>query len=58
MQVVEKHGNEFREADVVTTFLTIAEWDHTTGNHEVLQSKPFQTLVGMTTHYYVACCHC
>lgn len=46
VQVVEKHGNEFKESDVVTTFLTIADWDHTTGNHEVLQSKPFQTLVG------------
>lgn len=47
IQVIEKHGIEFRESDVVTTFLAIAEWDHTTGNHEVLQSKPFQTLVGM-----------
>jgi len=47
LEVVEKHGNEFKESDVVTTFLTIADWDHTTGNHEVLQSKPFQTLVDM-----------
>ena len=46
MQVIEKHGKEFSEADVVTSFLKIAEWENTSGNHEVLQSKPFQTLVG------------
>ena len=56
-QVVEKHGNEFKESDVVTTFLTIADWDHTTGNHEVLQSKPFQTLVGTKLYSQYAAPH-
>ena len=45
-QVVEKHGKEFREADVINAFTSFANWEESAGNTDVLHSKPFQTLVG------------
>lgn len=47
LQVVEKYGKEFRESDVISTFTSIANWEHSSGNSDVLHSKPFQTLVDM-----------
>ena len=46
MQMVEKHGKEFRETDVITAFTSMAKWKDSAGNTEVLHSKSFQTLVG------------
>ena len=46
MQVVEKHGKEFRETDVITAFTSMAKWKDSAGNSDVLHSKSFQTLVG------------
>ena len=46
MQVVEKHGKEFRETDVITAFTAMAKWKDSAGNSDVLHSKSFQTLVG------------
>ncbi len=45
-QVVENYGKEFRESDVISTFTSIAKWKDSSGNTDVLHSKPFQTLVG------------
>lgn len=47
LQVVEKYGKEFRESDVISTFTSIAKWKDSSGNDDVLHSKPFQTLVDM-----------
>ncbi|KAL0044920.1 hypothetical protein WJX82_002050 [Trebouxia sp. C0006] len=47
LDVVEKYGKEFRESDVISTFTSIANWEHSSGNSDVLHSKPFQTLVDM-----------
>ena len=46
MQVVEKHGKEFREADVILAFTSMSKWKDSAGNSDVLHSKSFQTLVG------------
>lgn len=46
MQVVERHGKEFRETDVINAFTSMAKWKDSAGNTDVLHSKPFQTLVG------------
>ena len=46
MQVVEKHGKEFQEKDVINAFTSMTKWKDSAGNTDVLHSKPFQTLVG------------
>ena len=51
VQVVEKHGKEFREADVITAFTSMANWKDSSGNADILHSKPFQTLVGTDSQY-------
>lgn len=47
LEVVERHGKEFRETDVINAFTSMAKWKDSAGNTDVLHSKPFQTLVDM-----------
>lgn len=47
LEVIERHGKEFRETDVISAFTSMTKWKDSAGNADVLHSKPFQTLVDM-----------